>query len=76
MSDIDKMAIQANEAVANHVDLVVEKHIAQMACEAEPDDAKFKYQARVLWWNYCGKTQSSITFRDFWDNEASYPRTI
>ena len=73
---IDKMVVMAKESVAHHVDLMVAKHLAQMACEAEPDDAKFKYQARVLWWDYCGKTQCSITFRDFWDNELSYPRTI
>ena len=73
---IDKMVAAAKESLATHVDLCVSKHLSQMACESEPDDDKFKYQARVLWWDYCGKTQSSITFRKFWDNEISYPRTI
>lgn len=73
---IDKMVVQAKDAIAHQVDLNVARHLAQMACEAEPDDNKFKYQARVLWWDYCGKTQSSITFRKFWNNEKSYPRTI
>ena len=73
---IDKMVADAKESLVNHVDLTVAKHLAQMACEAEPDDAKFKYRARVLWWDYCGKTQGSITFRKFWNNEITYPRTI
>ena len=73
---IDKLCKAAKESVANHIDLIVAKHLAQMSCEAEPDDAKFKYQARLMWWKYCDDTQSAITFRDFWNNEVSYPRTI
>jgi hypothetical protein len=73
---IDAMCRAAKESITHQADLDVARHIAQMACEAEPDDAKFKYQARVLWWDYCAKTQSSITFRKFWNNEKSYPRTI
>ncbi len=43
--------------------------------DVEPD---FKYQARLLWWEYCQKTQmeSTMEFREFWGNNNTYPRTI
>lgn len=73
---IDTLVFNAKSAVENFVDITISKNLAQMACEAELDDAKFKYSARLMWWNYCGETQTAIPFREFWNNELSYPRTI
>jgi hypothetical protein len=40
----------------------------------------FKYNARTYWWEYLEKAQkialNIMTFREFWDDESSYPRTI
>ena len=40
----------------------------------------FKYNARTYWWEYLERAQkvmpTIMTFREFWDNEESYPRTI
>lgn len=40
----------------------------------------FKYNARTFWWEYLERAQlvkpSIMTFREFWGDESSYPRTI
>jgi hypothetical protein len=40
----------------------------------------FKYNARTYWWAYLEKAQkiapNIMTFREFWGDESSYPRTI
>jgi hypothetical protein len=40
----------------------------------------FKYNARTYWWDYLEKAQkvmpTIMTFREFWGDETSYPRTI
>jgi hypothetical protein len=40
----------------------------------------FKYTARTFWWDYLTKSQRLVRyvmpFREFWNNEDTYPRTI
>jgi len=40
----------------------------------------FKYTTRSFWWEYLQKSQKGatfiITFREFWDNEDTYSRTV
>jgi hypothetical protein len=43
-------------------------------------EVMFKYNARTYWWAYLEKAQKIapdiMTFREFWGDESSYPRTI
>lgn len=43
-------------------------------------ETAFKYTARTFWWGYLQQTQKGatyvISFREFWDSEATYPRTV
>lgn len=46
-----------------------------------PEEKDFRYNARTYWWEFLEKTQKYpsegvMPFRDFWNNEESYPRTI
>ena len=44
------------------------------------DEDSFKYNARMHWWGYLQKSQKLtryvMPFREFWDDESTYPRTI
>lgn len=45
------------------------------------NENKFKYNARTYWWEFLEKSQKYpvggiMSFREFWDNEETYPRTI
>lgn len=48
-----------------------------MPFEEEKD---FRYNARTYWWEFVEKTQKYpadvMSFREFWGNENTYPRTI
>ncbi len=43
-------------------------------------EVQFKYMARTLWWEYLQDAQYHtryvMPFREFWDNELTYARTI
>lgn len=62
--------------------LLAEQRVKCREIETQTFDSEnsFKYKARELWWEYCEKTQmcypTIMSFREFWDNENSYPRTI
>lgn len=48
---------------------------------ATEDSVNFKYDARLLWWEFIEKTQryptdAVMSFREFWDCESTYPQTI
>lgn len=53
------------------------RNLEALAFEQEVD---FRYKAREPWWAFIEKTQkmadSILTFKDFWDNAETYPRTI
>lgn len=44
------------------------------------NEVDFRYKAREPWWAFIEKTQKMtdfiMTFKDFWDNTETYPRTI
>ena len=43
-------------------------------------EVEFRYKAREPWWAFIEKTQKMadfiLSFKDFWDNAETYPRTI
>ena len=43
-------------------------------------EIEFKYTARTFWWKYLQASQYFtryvMPFREFWDNDSTYPRTI
>jgi hypothetical protein len=53
------------------------RNLEALTFEQEVD---FRYRAREPWWAFIEKTQKMadfiLSFKDFWDNPETYPRTI
>ena len=80
MSDEKKKVYLANED--ERLAFLAEQRVKCRESESTKFETEvlFKYNARTYWWAYLEKAQkvatSIMTFREFWDNEESYPRTI